>query len=166
MKQTNNSSNNTSCDGSPAGRNLRFAGQYLLLPGNLPQTSYQYQTEPSLCVVVIEVLGCPAQNQANYQTMSALYTMIAVVIIVSLLVYVHKKYVRISLPAGNVIRRECLPEEGKSEAEIVDDDDDEDKGEDNDNSADADADADIENGGDVEMMTPQTRTQQVSTSGT
>ena len=94
--------------------------------------------------------------------MSALYTIIAVVILVSLLVYIHKKYVRISLPAGNVIRRECLPEEGKSEAEIVDDDDDEDKGEGNGNSADADA--DIENGGDVEMMAPQTRSQQVSTS--
>ena len=94
--------------------------------------------------------------------MSALYTIIAVVILVSVLVYVHKKYVRISLPAGNVIRRECLPEEGKSEAEIVDDDDDEDKGEGNGNSADADA--DIENGGDVEMMAPQTRSQQVSTS--
>jgi len=98
--------------------------------------------------------------------MSALYTIIAVVILVSVLVYVHKKYVRISLPAGNVIRRECLPEEGKSEAEIVDDDDDEDKGEGNGNGNgdSADADADIENGGDVEMMAPQTRSQQVSTS--
>lgn len=94
--------------------------------------------------------------------MSALYTIIAVVILVSVLVYVHKKYVRISLPAGNVIRRECLPEEGKSEAEIVDDDDDEDKGDDNDNGNSADA--DDENGGDVEMMAPQTRSQQVSTS--
>ena len=54
--------------------------------------------------------------------MSALYTIIAVVILVTLLVYVHKKYVRISLPAGEVIRQECLPEKGQSEAEIVDDD--------------------------------------------
>jgi len=97
--------------------------------------------------------------------MSALYTIIAVVILVSVLVYVHKKYVRISLPAGNVIRRECLPEEGKSEAEIVNDDDDDDKGDDNDNGNSADAGADIENGGDVEMMAPQTRSQQVSTLG-
>lgn len=76
--------------------------------------------------------------------MSALYTLIAVVILVVTLAYVHKKYVRISLPQGEVIRQECLPEKGHSEAEIVDDD------------GDADDNASVEENGDNDVeMTDQ-----------
>mmetsp|Transcript_29851 Transcript_29851/g.87106 ORF Transcript_29851/g.87106 Transcript_29851/m.87106 type:complete len:97 (-) Transcript_29851:568-858(-) len=79
--------------------------------------------------------------------MSAFYTIIAVVVLVAALVYVHRRYVRISLPAGTVMRQECLPEEGRSEAEMVDDDEEDDDDEEEGGGDDDEDDDKKDNGG-------------------